>query len=52
MKAFWKPICILSLILLLAALSGCHRQAAEAYDEAEAVIPAAEAPVTEAPTAA
>ena len=50
MRAFWKPICILSLCLLLAALPGCDQQAAEAYEEA-ATAPTAQATAAPAPTA-
>ena len=62
MKAFLKPICILSLCLLVIALPGCQQQSVEAYDQTEppsatseiAVTPAATTfvmlPITAAPT--
>lgn len=53
MRAFWKPICISILCLLLIALPGC-RQQAEAY-EATATLPpvtATEVPATPEPTIA
>ncbi len=51
MRAFWKPICIFALCLLLIALPGCHQQA-EAYEAAATLPPptATEVPATPEPT--
>ena len=61
MRAFLKPTCILLACLMLFALPGCRKQAAEAYGSVETAAPLAEAtavpevtavavPITMAPT--
>ena len=52
MRDFWRPICILCLCLLLAALPGCAQEEAKAYEKAEQAMEApTAAPATQQPVA-